>query len=79
MNPIEFPRRTALSSLGAVAVTGIAPPVQAAGHEVWMTDPHKVLNIYIRMQSDISGNALALSRPCVGGCAQPASPGSLRL
>ncbi len=52
---IDLSRRTVISGVGAAALSARIPGAQAAWHENWMTDPHKVLNTYIRMQSDISG------------------------
>ncbi len=51
----DMTRRTTLSGLGALVVAGGARPASAAENDDWMTDPRKILNTYIRMQSDVSG------------------------
>ena len=55
MDRIKLTRRTTLALLGTTVMASIAPQVRAAASEDWMTDPRKVLNTYVRMQSDISG------------------------
>ena len=46
-------RRTALSGFGATLLAGQAGP--ATADDDWMTDPHRILDTYVRMQGDVSG------------------------
>ena len=53
--PPAVTRRSVLSSIGAVMLTGGIGTPAARANDDWLADPHRILDTYVRMLGDLSG------------------------